>query len=138
MSGQDSHLFLRELRQQATEAEQRLCSIVRRNAVGAHFRRQYPIGPYVVDFCCHAARLVIELDGQAHEGSCAAQADQLRTNALRARGFRVMRFENRQVMESPDAVVAVIRQALALTPTEIALRYGPSALTGTSPLARRG
>jgi BirA family biotin operon repressor/biotin-[acetyl-CoA-carboxylase] ligase len=77
--------FARRLRQEMTDAERRLWSRLRRHAMGgAHFRRQHPLGKYVLDFVCLEASLVIEVDGSQHAES---DADELRTAWLRRQGF---------------------------------------------------
>ncbi len=79
---------------------------------GSHFRRQAPIGPYVVDFVCHRHRLVIELDGGHHGREGQAAADLRRTHWLEGRGYRVMRFWNADVMSDIEAVLDTIYAAL--------------------------
>ncbi|SDG53559.1 Protein of unknown function [Limimonas halophila] len=80
----------------------------RRQVDGVKFRREQPIGPYVVDFVCHAYRLVIEVDGGQHAAK--READAHRTRYLEACGFTVLRFWNNEVLEDPAAVVATIRR----------------------------
>ena len=62
------------------------------------FRRQYRIGNYIVDFCCHKAKLVIELDGSQHYNPQQIQRDNLRTRCLESKGLKVLRFSNLHVM----------------------------------------
>jgi len=93
-----------------------------------HFRRQRPFGPYIADFYCAAAQLVIELDGESHDGAEAQARDQQRDAYLRSLGLRVLRFTNAQVMQELDGVVAVIAAAT---------RTPPSAAP-PPPLRRRG
>ena len=71
--------------------------------IGASFRRQTPIGPYIVDFVCHAAKLIIELDGGQHFESSQEQRDARRDAFLVGRGFRVLRFNNHDVMSTGRA-----------------------------------
>ena len=73
-----------------TSAETAVWSMVRRKHLGWRFRRQEPIGPYIVDFVCVPRRLVVEMDGEGHGGPY----DQKRDAYLRRLGFRVLRFEN--------------------------------------------
>jgi len=104
--------YRRWLRRQATPAERRLWACLRkRQLAGRRFRRQHSIGPYVVDFYCPSERLVIELDGAGHEDVARACYDARREAYLRSRGLRVLRFENRQVLEQLDTVLEAIRQA---------------------------
>jgi len=104
--------YRRWLRRQATPAERRLWACLRRRQLeGRRFRRQHSIGPYVVDFYCSSERLVIELDGAVHADPARAAYDARREAFLKAQGIRVLRFENRQVMEQLDVVLETIRQA---------------------------
>ncbi len=101
----------RELRKRPTEAESLLWRHLRhRQLNGRRFRRQHPIGRYIVDFACFERRLVVELDGGQHAGQKASDA--IRTDWLKERGYRVLRFWNNQVMREIDAVKFAILQAL--------------------------
>jgi very-short-patch-repair endonuclease len=103
----------RELRQVSTNAERTLWSALRDRRLGGHkFRRQHPIGPYFADFACVAAKLVVELDGGQHFEPDAADTDARRTAVLRANGWHVLRFDNRQMLEQTEDVVSVIHQWL--------------------------
>jgi len=75
---------------------------------GSHFRRQATIGPYFADFACHHARLVIEVDGGQHDENPAAAADARRTADLKARGYRVLRFWNNDVLGNVEGVMEMI------------------------------
>ena len=79
--------------------------------IGASFRRQTPIGPYIVDFVCHAAKLTIELDGGQHFESTQEQRDARRDAFLVGRGFRVLRFNNHDVMCNRQGVLETIAAA---------------------------
>jgi very-short-patch-repair endonuclease len=72
---------------------------------GTHFRRQAPIGPYVVDFFCPAKHLIIELDGGHHNEDETARRDRERQEWLEGQGYRVVRFWNSDVMENLTAVL---------------------------------
>ena len=88
--------FARLLRKQPTKAEEILWRCLRGSRFhGAKFRRQVPIDRYVVDFYCHAAKLVVELDGKQHEWFTDYDAE--RTKVLESRGIRVIRFANAEV-----------------------------------------
>ena len=82
----------------------------RSSANGRKFRRQQSIGPYIVDFYCAAERLIIVLEGAAHDSEHSASRDESRERFLRSRGFTVIRLENRHVMENPEGVLAYISQ----------------------------
>src|SRR2546428_911350 len=103
--------FSRVLRKKATEAEQALWSHLRMKQMGGNrFRRQQPIGPYIVDFVCLEKRLVIELDGGQHAERPVYDAE--RTAWLESQGFRVMRFWNNQVLKEIDIVKEAIWKEL--------------------------
>jgi very-short-patch-repair endonuclease len=103
----------RRLRADATGAEVRLWQYLRRSPIlGSHFRRQVPIGPYVADFACLAARLVIEVDGSQHGLSVEASKDAERTRWLEREGYRVIRFWNNEVMKNISSVLEAIHVAL--------------------------
>jgi len=73
---------------------------------GLKFRRQHPLGPFIADFYCAAQRLVVELDGGVHRTQL--DRDEERTRQLEAYGYRVLRFQNSQVEEDIEAVLAAI------------------------------
>ena len=81
-----------------------------RQIAGAKFRRQMPIGPYIVDFACPISRLAVELDGGQHAE--ANSRDAVRTPYLGTQGYRVLRFWNNDVLENLEGVVAAIGAAL--------------------------
>jgi very-short-patch-repair endonuclease len=76
-----------------------------RRLTGFKFRRQHPLGPYILDCYCPAARLVVELDGDSHATPEGQESDAERTRYLEVRGILVLRFWNSEVAENPDAVV---------------------------------
>jgi very-short-patch-repair endonuclease len=102
-----------DLRCKATGPEQRLWSILgRRRLGGFKFRRQHPIEPYIVDFYCAAAKLVVELDGESHEGRQAY--DEVRELQLRTLGLRIVRVTNDDVLNNLEGVAeAILREAIA-------------------------
>ena len=105
----------RRLRANPTEAERRLWALLRRRQLeGLRFRRQAPIGPYIVDFVCYSEKLVIEVDGGQH--AVQVDRDTARTRWLESQGFRVLRFWNNDVLGNSEAVFESIRQALPNTP----------------------
>ncbi len=109
----------RKLRRESTDAEHKLWSRLRNSQlIGLRFRRQHPIPPYFVDFCCISAMLVIELDGSQHSG----ESDAVRTRFLESHGFTVLRFWDNDVLLQTDAVLEAILNALPglpLTPTPL-------------------
>ncbi len=101
----------RALRNSPTEAEWALWRHLRlRQMDGCKFRRQQPLGRYIVDFVCQEERLVVELDWGQHAEKVAADA--ARTAWLEAQGFRLIRFWNQDVLQKMPAVRENIRQAL--------------------------
>ena len=99
----------RTLRRNPTQAEQVLWTHLRRKAIdGLKFRRQARIGPYIADFLCCSAKLVIEVDGGIHR--LREAEDAVRSAWLRSRGYTVLRVSNTLVLARPHAVLALIRQ----------------------------
>ena len=99
--------FARDLRNNATDTERALWQELRRGKiVGARFRRQVPIGPYIADFACLKNRIVIELDGSQHLDRAAY--NEVRSAFLKAQKFRVLRFWNGTVSSERDAVIETI------------------------------
>jgi len=100
--GSRIHELARTLRRDQTTAEQKLWSRLRSNQMaGFTFRRQFPIGEFIADFCCKQCRLVIELDGAQHaDDPIQVAADHIRTGELAARGYRVLRFWNEDVFRT--------------------------------------
>ncbi|MGY2132979.1 endonuclease domain-containing protein [Hymenobacter sp. HD11105] len=102
----------RALRNNLTQAEAVLWRALQRSQLaGRKFRRQHGVGPYVVDFYCPSEKLVIELDGAGHFTASGEANDVVRTEYLAGLDFRVVRFENRVVMEQLDGVLAAIEAA---------------------------
>ena len=77
---------------------------------GFRFRRQFPIGNFIVDFCCREQGLVVEVDGSQHQDL--AEADRKRSELIEARGYRVLRFWNSDVLLNTDGVLEEILSAL--------------------------
>jgi very-short-patch-repair endonuclease len=99
---------VRIMRREPTPAEQTLWAQLRRfRRDGLTFRRQHPLGRFVVDFYCPSVRLVVEVDGGVHDGQ--EERDAERTQLLEAMGCSVLRFTNRQVLEDAAAVAQTIR-----------------------------
>ena len=99
------------MRKTPSPAEARLWAYLRNHQrLGFSFRRQHPVGPYIVDFCCSKAKLIIELDGGQHiDQEC---YDQTRTAYLQEKGYKVFRFWNNQVMDEIEGVILVIEDEL--------------------------
>jgi len=105
------------LRRTLTEPEKRLWWHLRNRlpVENTHFRRQVAIGSYVADFCCHGAKLVVEVDGGQHSTDNAIAYDNRRTAYLTSQGFRVLRFGNVEVMQNMEVVLDTIHAALVRT-----------------------
>ena len=105
MKASPIHDYARLLRRDQTDAEARLWYGLReRRLEGFRFRRQFPIGNFIVDFCCRDKRLVVEVDGGQHME---------RGELIEARGYRVLRFWNSDVLSNLDGVLEQILVALA-------------------------
>jgi very-short-patch-repair endonuclease len=114
----------RRLRKTPTRAEEFFWLLVRDRALGGlRFRRQVPIGFYVVDFACLSARLIVEADGGVH--ALRTFDDAKRDAWLESQGFRVLRFANSEILGKPNEVLAAVRDAAGKPPSE-RLRRPPS------------
>ncbi len=102
-------IIARKLRNNPTEAEKKLWYYLRKENLGAKFRRQQPIGPYFPDFVCLSKRLIVELDGGQHYGSA---DDKTRDEFFRNEGFIILRFWNNEVMENMDGILSKIKEYL--------------------------
>jgi very-short-patch-repair endonuclease len=98
----------RKLRGTATEAERKLWRALRNGQTGVNFRRQHPVGPYVLDFYAPSLKLSIEVDGGHHAIAPYETRDTKRTAFLRERGISELRFWNNEGLSNIDGVVAVI------------------------------
>ena len=104
----------RTLRQDMTKSERIIWYAVRGHRLnGAGFRRQTPIGPYIVDFVSHTAKLVIEIDGGQHFEDQQEARDARRDAYLASKGYRVLRFNNLDVTSNRDGVVSAIAKAVS-------------------------
>ena len=107
--GQQPNERARELRNNATDTERALWQILRDKQLGWRFRRQFVVGPYIVDFACPEARIVIEADGGQH----AEPGDHDRRDAfLEEKGWRVLRFWNNDIQENRDGVAQRVIEIL--------------------------
>ncbi len=109
----DLKSIAQEMRRDPTPAERELWQYLRRKQVlGYKFRRQHGIGPFIVDFYCDRARLIIEVDGDIHDESENVKRDAFRQQMLEDIGYTVIRFRNKEVLTDPDAVIARITMCL--------------------------
>ena len=104
-------LRARELRRSPSPPEARLWQALRTRPGGLKFRRQHPLGPYVADFYCAAAKLLVEVDGDAHDMGDRPERDARRDAWLREQGLCVLRFLAADVMRDLDSVVTAILRA---------------------------
>jgi very-short-patch-repair endonuclease len=103
--------YARNLRRSQTDAERKLWLLLRdRRLAGFKFRRQHPIGPFIVDFCCTEARVIVEVDGGQHALSC--NDDAARSLYLAGQGYRVLRFWNNEVLVNTSGVLERIVEGL--------------------------
>ncbi len=94
----------RNLRQNQTKAESKFWRYVsNRQLNGLKFKRQVPMGTYIVDFVCHDNKVIVELDGGQHAEQ--VEQDQLRTNDLQRRGYQVIRYWNHDVLGNIEGVM---------------------------------
>jgi len=105
----------RQLRKTMSLPEAALWQMLRGRPNGLKFRRQHPIGPYVVDFCCLAARLAVEIDGISHDVGQRPDYDVKRTRFIEGNGFRVVRVSARRVLADVAGTITAI-VALAESP----------------------
>ena len=118
----------RTLRHTLTDAELRLWQILRsRQLANIKFRRQVPIGPWIVDFVCFQQMLVVEADGSQHAEN---RRDQARAADLQERGFRTLRFWNNDILWNTSGVLQEIIEAIEQSPSPRGLRPRPSPTRG--------
>jgi very-short-patch-repair endonuclease len=110
--------FVRQLRREQTDAEKLLWySLRHRQLCGLKFRRQYPVGPYVLDFYCYEYKLCIELDGGQHYDSAGIQHDSQRQAFLASHGIHTLRFSNTDVLQNLEGVLLqIVETVKPLTP----------------------
>ena len=102
-------VFARKLRKDSTIAERKLWHMLRsRNFMELKFRRQEPIGNYIVDFVCYEKKLIVELDGGQHNEF--SEKDITRTKALEKEGFIVLRFWNSDVINNIEGILTIIKE----------------------------
>ena len=115
-----AQLKSKELRQNSTEAEKKLWNILRNNQINnLHFKRQKPIGNYIVDFVCLKEKIIIELDGGQHNEPKNIAHDKERTNYLISLGYKIIRIWNNEIFENFEGVKEYLYNSLA--PREIGM-----------------
>jgi very-short-patch-repair endonuclease len=105
--------YARELRHADTVEETRLWQQLRNRQVeNRKFVRQFPVGPFIVDFACREKKIVIEIDGATHSTDAEIARDKIRTAYLQEHGYNVLRFQNVEVLDGMDQVLAFVAEAL--------------------------
>jgi len=132
------HRLARQMRKAPTDAERKLWWHLRHRLELAqtHFRRQVQIDRYIVDFACHARRLIIEVDGGQHGARTAVDLE--RTKVLEANGYVVLRYWNNDVLRNIDGVLEDIHRAITPTPTPNPSPQPPRAGSGAGTPAGGG
>ena len=110
------------LRRSMSKPEVLLWRLLRGSPGGVRFRRQHPVGPYVADFYCPAAKLVIEIDGQVHEHGDQPARDMVRDAYIEAAGLHVLRIPARDVLADPEKVADGLVKLCAVGPSTTQLR----------------
>jgi very-short-patch-repair endonuclease len=124
------HIRARALRQNQTDAERRMWMLLRdRRLAHLKFKRQVPIGNYIVDLVCLQKRLIIEIDGGQHNEN---RADAVRTAWLESQQFKVIRFWNNDVLKNSEGVLTAILLALKISPSPLAGEGRGEGSTGLS------
>ncbi|SNR70792.1 DUF559 domain-containing protein [Flavobacterium sp. ov086] len=111
--GNNSHLLLeraKEMRNNPTEAEKTLWLHLKSKGLEAKFRQQHLIDDFIVDFVCLSKKLIIEVDGGIHDSQ--QEADAKRTEILNEKGFKVIRFNNKEILNNIDSVLTIIKHEL--------------------------
>jgi very-short-patch-repair endonuclease len=110
---EDAIAFARDERGRANEFAQGVWQIVRnRQCRGQKFRREYPIPPYMADFCCVALKLIVEVDGEHHHTDEGRERDERRDRHLTERGYVLLRIAGYQVSRDPAGVRSLIESAI--------------------------
>jgi very-short-patch-repair endonuclease len=95
-----------------TNAEQMLWEMLRKERLGAKFRKQHPVGGYIADFACLEHKLIVDLDGSQHAEEKNIKKDEKRTEFLESQGFKVIRFWNNELFENTEGVIETIYKTL--------------------------
>ena len=102
----------KELRNNLTPAEAKLWFYLKSSQLGEKFRRQHSVGSYILDFYCPRKKLAVELDGSPHDTEQGYQNDQKRTEYINKQGIKVIRFENKEVINNTEGVLIEIGKHL--------------------------
>jgi len=108
-------ILARELRKNATPQEHKVWTILRNHQFhGLEFKRQYPIGNYIVDFICRPKKLIIEIDGSQHNTPEGIKYDEQRTKYLEEHGYTILRFWNSDVDNNIEGIYTAIENFLTM------------------------
>jgi very-short-patch-repair endonuclease len=118
----------KELRQRMTRTENLLWRYLKAHHVdGLAFHRQVPMQQFIADFVCHSARIVVEIDGYAHDFESRQRTDRRKDRWFQSQGYAVVRFTNEQVLKNLEGVIEVIRETastrLKLLPPSLPLPH---------------
>ena len=109
----DKNILARNLRKNSTIHEKRLWNLLKnRQFHNLKFKRQHPIGDYIIDFICKEIKLIIEIDGGQHNEPESINYDNERTEFLNSLGYKVLRFWNNEIYENIDGVLLKIKQEI--------------------------
>lgn len=109
----DKNILARNLRKNSTIQEKRLWNLLKnRQFYNLKFKRQHPIGDYIVDFICKEAKVIIEIDGGQHNELENINYDKVRTEFLNSLGYKVLRFWNNDVYENIEGVLSKLEQEI--------------------------
>ena len=116
----------RQLRNEMTDSERKLWREPSKRQLGGNrFRRQHPLGSYIIDFVCLSRRFIVEVDGGQHAEPAQQAHDARRTEWLEAQGYRVLRVSNAEVFDNRDGVAETIYQELTRRPSVARSRRQP-------------
>lgn len=102
----ERNILARNLRKNSTIQEKRLWNLLKNHKFhGLKFKRQQPVGNYIVDFICKEAKIIIEVDGGQHNEMENIEADNVRTVFLESKGYKVIRFWNNEIYENIEGVI---------------------------------
>lgn len=105
------NILAKTLRKNSTIQEKRLWNILKNHKFhGLKFKRQEPLGEYIVDFICKEAKIIIEIDGGQHNEANNKEKDNIRTQYLESKGYKVVRFWNNEVYENIEGVIKTLEE----------------------------
>lgn len=107
------NILARVLRTNSTIQERRMWNLLKNHQFhGLKFKRQQPIGNYIVDFICKEAKIIIEIDGGQHNEDSNIENDKIRTDYLKSKGYKVLRFWNNEIYDNIEGVLKKIESEI--------------------------